>query len=216
MKLSTFCKDISGQRFHRLTAIEPVGKDAHGRVIWKCKCDCGEFVEVSTHSLTTGNTKSCGCLKVDKFRRMITKHGYSDTRTYGIWQDIKKRCFDVNEAEFNRYGGRGITMCKEWANDFTAFLHDMGECPKGMTIDRIDNDGNYEPSNCRWADGFTQGNNKSNNINIEIDGVTKTMTQWCRVYGISQQTAHSRISTLHWNPIDAVTKPPRKQKKVRA
>jgi len=132
-------------------------------VMWNVKCQCGIRKVVCSHRLRNGDTRSCGCLKRDTMARVMkdwhTTHGGSYTKLYNVWSGMFKRCYNPNNKNFNNYGGRGISVCERW-NDFANFREDMGECPKGMLIDRIDNDGNYEPSNCRWTDPKTSSNNR--------------------------------------------------------
>jgi hypothetical protein len=149
--------DIAGERFGSLVAVEPtyVG----GRRVWKCVCDCGDISFVDVGKLRIGNTKSCGCRKRSVLGESTTVHGGHGTRTYRIWKAMRVRCRNPNFKQYKDYGGRGITVCERW-DSYENFLADMGEVPEGLTIDRIDNDGNYEPGNCRWITRKEQNMNK--------------------------------------------------------
>ena len=169
MKKGTF-KDLTGQKFGRLTAINWAGQNKNGRSMWFCKCDCGGFKTVSVSDLLNGNTQSCGCFKAESARERFTKHGLRYTRLYRIWIGMKKRVLNPNAQYYSCYGGRGIGMCEEWMNDFEAFyewsLHNG--YADHLSIDRINNDGDYEPSNCRWTTAQEQALNRRSRKKVAV------------------------------------------------
>ena len=194
-------RDLSGQRFGRLLVIErtPKAYPFH----WSCRCDCGRMVVVSGSNLK--NTKSCGCWGLE-VQRERTKNRVAGTREHTSWSLARGRCFDESNKAYHYYGGRGITMCERWRNSFAAFVEDMGPCPPGLSIDRIDNEKDYEPGNCRWADDFTQANNRRGNRRLTFAGRTMTVSQWSRVVGISRAALWERLD-LGWSIERALTAP---------
>ena len=161
--------DLTGQRFTRLIAMGATSRRVSGSVVWSCICDCGREKEVTSLCLKTNKVKSCGCLNLESQLRTHTKHGKCYTPTFAAWSDMKRRCYNLKSENFKNYGGRGITVCDRWRFSFENFLTDMGERPEMMkglrsyfSIDRIDNDGNYEPSNCQWGTREQQDMNKRN------------------------------------------------------
>ena len=176
--------DLTGKRFGRLVVVERVGS-VRGKMFWKCKCDCGGVSVVSTTHLKSGNTKSCGCLRKDSNISKDTTHGMRNTRIYYVWCALKKRCNNKNDKQFENYGGRGIKVCDDWLSfeGFYSWAVSSGYRP-GLTIDRIDNDGNYCPENCRWATMEEQNNNKRNSIYVTYNGETHTIGQWSKITGI--------------------------------
>ena len=149
--------DLVGQVFGRLTVLERVGSDKSGHVTFRCRCDCGNERIVVGKDLRTGHRKSCGCLS-------SIKHGHTKgdkpTITYQAWVNMRRRCSDKNNPSYCNYGRRGVKVCKRWQNSFENFLADMGEGPEGLTLDRINNDGNYTKNNCQWATWKIQANNR--------------------------------------------------------
>jgi hypothetical protein len=184
LKLNGRIKDLLNKKFGRLTVIafEDV---IHNRVYWRCKCECGGVVVKPANSLRNGDVKSCGCLPHDMLIERNTIHGMSKTSIYTVWCSMIQRCTDKNHKRYNDYGGRGITVCDRWLNSFENFYKDMGDRPEGTTMDRIDNDGNYEPGNCRWATSEEQNNNTRMTLRFK-DGTP--ITPWGRTTGLCNET----------------------------
>lgn len=186
------------RRFGRLVAVERA-PDRANRPYWECRCDCGRVVTVQASALQNRNTKSCGCLRRESTTKRNTIHGLTKdkgrTPEYSSWANAKGRCFEPNGPGYARYGGRGITMCKEWSDGFAAFLRDMGPKPSSAhSLDRINNDGDYEPGNCRWATRIEQNNNTRRNSFIVVRGARMTVAEAARQFGIHQSCLRERLS----------------------
>lgn len=190
-KLVNEITDMIGKKFGRLTVVEYTGKrDKHNYKIYKCKCDCNNIIYVNSNKLKSGNTKSCGCLKTEQ----LTKHSKSHTRIYRIYYGMKQRCYNKKHRDFHLWGGRGIVVCDEWLNDFMAFYNwamDNGY-KENLSIDRIDNNKGYSPSNCRWATQKQQANNTRNTVYLTYNHKTQTLHQWANELGIKYACLYSR------------------------
>lgn len=201
-------KDLTGKRFGRLLVKERAENLGHN-VRWLCVCDCGKETIVHSTSLKTGNTTSCGCYKAENARRLYSKSKSKDLHLYAVWNGIKQRCRNKNNISYPNYGGRGIDIDDTWADDYEIFYNwaIRSGYRKGLQIDRIDVNGNYCEENCRFVDLITQANNKRNVRLFTINGVSKTLPQWCREYKQNYYLARQRIDKLNWTIIDALTIP---------
>lgn len=202
---------LDGKRFGRLLVVCRDSKSTNRQTVWACKCDCGNEVLVSHGSLTTGNSKSCGCLRADTVRAMRLSHGHRTGRRrspeYTVWQCIKERCYNPRNKRYGDYGGRGISVCKRWLDSFEHFLSDIGPRPSSEhSIERRDNSGNYDPENCVWATRRQQGRNKRNNIRLKLDGETHTLVEWGEIKGIPYSTLHYRVRK-GWNDLRVLSQP---------
>lgn len=189
-------EDLTGQRYGRLVVLGRDNRESR-KTYFMCRCDCGNMKSVRADSLKAGLIRSCGCMKKEQDRTNLTanhSHKMSGTRLYGIWQGIKKRCYNPHDARYDRYGGRGIKVCDEWRQDFSAFYGwaIQNGYDETLTIDRIDNDGDYCPENCRWSNQQEQARNRSSNIRITIGNATKTLTEWCEIFQVDSNVVLSR------------------------
>lgn len=198
--------DLKGQRFGKLVVVRE-SDSRNGRAYWVCKCDCGNEKTVATSKLRNGNTRSCRCLSRELAGDRVRTHGLSKTPEHDVWKGIRQRCNNPSDGKYRYYGGRGIKLCSRW-NDFRLFIEDMGRRPSAdHQIDRINVDGHYEPSNCRWADRSTQANNKRNNYRITYNGQTMTLHEWANLTGIPAATIRARVDVYKWPVEKALTLP---------
>jgi hypothetical protein len=190
--------NVLGERFGKYTVIKYFGR-INNASMWTCRCDCGQIRNVSLSNLRCGGALSCGCAGIEKMIKRTLTHGHSrggkKSREYISWTAMLQRCYNKACMGYPYYGGRGITVCDRWRKSFENFLEDMGEKPNGKySIDRIDNNGNYEPSNCRWATNEEQLKNRSVSIRIEYMGETKSVTEWAEIIGITTGSMRYRLS----------------------
>lgn len=193
------CKfeNLVGQKFGKLVVLEKIAQ-AKGHAKYKCLCECGKENIVNSQNLKRGKTKSCGCGEVKNREnnwKKITKHGLSDHPLYITWNGMKARCYNQNSEKYPVYGARGIIVCDEWKDNFEAFYNwaIKNGWEEGLTIDRRDNDGIYEPNNCRFADDEIQSNNKSTSVYITFNGEKKTIAQWAKHFNMPQYLIGQRL-----------------------
>lgn len=197
---------MEGQVFGRWTVIGPVTRADRYRY-WLCRCQCGTERAVFERSLRRGLSRSCGCIVKEGWARPDKRtHGMSTTPTFESWRSMKSRCHRRTDRSFAEYGGRGITVCAAWLT-FEGFLADMGERPKGTTLERIDVNGHYEPGNCVWATAKEQGRNKRNSQFLTIEGHTLLLMDWAAAAGIGVSTIRERLRRHGWCELDAVFVP---------
>lgn len=186
-------KDLTGEKFGKLTVIgfdsyKNIGNSTSRSAHWKCQCECGNMVMLDTSSLKYNGRKTCGCSQK-------STNGLYGSRLYKIWTGMKQRCFNPNDTQYQNYGGRGIIICDEWRNDFTSFFNwaTNNGYKEGLTIDRENVNGNYEPTNCRWATQKEQMRNTRFNRNLTIDGETKIVAEWIDTSTIKPKTFRERV-----------------------
>jgi len=206
--------NITNKKFNKLTAIKFSHKEGkQNRAKWLFKCECGNEKIIDKGKVTGGYTKSCGCLMIEEQKRFVrnaTTHGLSGGRNgrrleYGIWQGIKRRCLKINDIAYKDYGGRGIKICDRWKDSFKNFWEDMGERPsKYHSIDRIDNNKDYEPSNCRWGTPLEQGRNKRNVRLITFKNQTKCLTEWIEFLNLDEKIVAKNLYGKKMNVLSAL------------
>lgn len=199
--------DLTGQTFGRLTVEgQESARDKRGRVVWRLACQCGNKVFYEAGRFKYGNTVSCGCYRRELVGDEHRSHGLSKTPVYSSWLTMRKRCYNEQSPDYPTYGGRGISVCDRWMS-FENFYADMGDRPKGMSLDRIDCDGDYSPENCRWATNTQQARNKRNTRMVTFNGVTKSLRDFCEELSLNCGTVMTRITQLGWSIDRALTVP---------
>lgn len=202
--------DLTGQKIGKLTVVKRAENTNHGAARWLCKCDCGNFTVVIGDELRKGSTRSCGCLarEITSNRMKCSipcnkTHDKTGTHIYKVWQAMKRRCNNPSDNSYDRYGGRGISVCECWQNSFEKFYDYVSKLPhfeeKGYTINRINNNGNYEPNNVEWADDTTQANNRRTNRCVVYNGKQYTIAQLAKMYKMPYKKLYKRLIQLQWN-----------------
>lgn len=203
--------NLSGQAFGCLVVLNEVDPRRHPNQrltrYWSCRCACGNVIEVSQDNLRHGHTASCGCNKKAAISLANRTHGQRKSRTYKSWLCMKQRCSNPNNAAFKDYGARGITICKAWEHSFEQFFADMGQCPPGHGIDRIDNSQGYSKGNCRWATHKQQNNNRRTTLVLTFAGRTQTLLEWSEESALQRSTLWNRLMALKWPVERALTEP---------
>lgn len=204
-------KDLAGKKFGRLVVLYDTNLKKNGVTLWHCVCECGNEIDVRASCLTTNHTKSCGCLQKEKSGRKPV-HNETHSRLYGIWRGMKDRCYRKEAHNYYLYGGRGITVCNEWLNSYENFKNWAIEngYNSNLSIDRIDGNRNYCPSNCRWATNKEQQNNIITNHYIEANGMRMTTCQWAEYLGVNHKTLETRIHR-GWSDEKIINTPIRKK-----
>lgn len=206
--------DLIGKKIGRLSVAELIQSDDKKHRFFKCLCECGQEKIAREDHLKSGRSRSCGCLRSEKaaekgrgFGATRKTHGHAagfeTTPTYRTWQSMKARCLDKNHKHYKNYGGRGIKVCDAWM-EFYTFLFDMGDRPKGTTIERVDNGGNYEPGNCVWATVKQQSRNKRTNRIIYAFGRHMTIAELAEEHGLTYNALYARIVKAGMSPEDAI------------
>lgn len=206
--------DRSGRQYGLLRVIGFAGINRNAKATWNCECACGNQVVAVGAELGSGHTGSCGCLQKARASEASRKHGLTDTPEHLSWKHMRARCLDPKNKNYDRYGGRGIRICERW-DDFAAFYADMGPRPSSKhSIDRINNDGNYEPGNCRWATQKEQVSNSTRVRMIECHGRVQSLEAWAQETGLSRDVIRSRVSAYGWSVERALSEPKRKTKRA--
>lgn len=205
------CADLTGQRFGRLAVVRNAGKDKRGAYLWECLCDCGSTCVMRSDHLKRGEVQSCGCLNRERAKETASKtgkanrkHGGNGTRLYSVWHGMKDRCYNSGNPYFEKYGGRGITVCAEWRTDFAAFRAWalVNGYASGLSIDRVDNNAGYSPDNCRWITAKGQARNRRSNRVIS----GKSVAAWADKACVSYSAILRRLN-CGWSIQDACTTP---------
>lgn len=186
--------ELSGHKYGRLLVIRPIGRNKHLQIIWECLCECGNLTKTLATKLKSGRAVSCGCINKERLIKMHTTHNLSKSPLYKKWKIIRNRCNNPKHEHYKYYGGKGIKMCDRW-NDFNNFYDDMFPTyKKGLTIERINPNGGYQPDNCKWDTVKNQARNKTNNRIITYKGITGCVSMICEHFGIKSSIVYRRLN----------------------
>lgn len=205
LQIQSRTRDLTGQVFGRWKVLRFAGRSKSNDRLWECVCSCGTVKITKGGSLCRGASRSCGCLSVALTKVRNRTHGQSKTKDYNCWNAMVSRCYNSNLKCFKNYGGRGVGVCKRWRfgekgkSGFECMMQDMGPRPKGLTIERKNNNGSYTPSNCAWGTRRVQGANKRNNILISLEGTSHIAAEWSRRLNLCPSTVYKRYH-LGWTP----------------
>lgn len=208
--------DITGKKYGMLTVIRRAENAPKGISRWECKCDCGNIIIVRGGNLKNGNVKSCGCLK-SIFNKSRSAHGMSNTRLYQTWINMKARCYRKTHPAYKNYGARGIKVCDKWRNSFKTFAEWSlaNGYTDDLTIERIDNDRDYEPDNCKWICFGEQAENRRTNLNITYHNETHNLSEWCKLFNMDYNLVYNRIHKNKWDFERAISEPVHIEKRNR-
>jgi hypothetical protein len=205
--------NLTGRKFSRLTVLSlNVERSTKKRKFWNCVCECGNIKSIESENLKTGKTRSCGCLQKEmksKPRPHLKIYSYEEYPLRHIWKLMMRRCYNSTDPTHRYYGARGIKVCERW-HDYWQFKEDMWPRPEGLTLERIDNDGDYAPINCKWATVCEQTNNRRTSKKITMNGESKTIPDWCRVYNVTNVSAVRQRLDRGWDLYEALIKPIKK------
>lgn len=201
-------RDLTGQRFGELVVVERATNGKGRSTRWLCSCDCGNETVVYAANLTRGMTKSCGCTRAEKVAQKLSTHRETKTRLYQIWYNMITRCYNPNSSHYEHYGARGVTVCDNWRKyeNFRDWALSSGY-QDDLTIERIEVNGNYEPSNCKWATRKQQANNKRTSRYIEFNGQRRTVAEWADSMGMDKRALWDRLFVQNWSIERALTTP---------
>ncbi len=200
--------DLTGKKINNFTVLSRAPNDKSGGTRWNCLCECGKEFSNWAANISKNKVKSCGCWRKKMAGTYSITHGMSHTKEHKAWLHLRERCNNPKDPMYPNYGGRGIKVCKRWQNSFINFFNDVGLAPsKKHSIDRIDNNQDYKPGNCKWSTSFEQARNRRNNRLFSFNGETKCLPEWAEIYGLKSRFLYKRVVTNGWSIEKALTTP---------